>query len=110
MPFQEHIIVGVPLIIFFGLIALYLSAQLQLYLVATALITSTITVFCLSLSSWSVLEQSVSYNNNFLSPSRDQPSEDVPKELSLSTRLYRFRYKIDLCFEFKILSSSESET
>ena len=64
-PFQEHIIVGVPLIIFFGLIALYLSAQLQLYLVATALITSTITVFCLSLSSWSVLEQSVSYNKFF---------------------------------------------
>jgi hypothetical protein len=29
---QEHIIVGVPLIIFFGLISLYLAAQLQLYL------------------------------------------------------------------------------
>jgi hypothetical protein len=40
------------LIIFFGLISLYLAAQLQLYVVGAALITTTITVFCLSLSSW----------------------------------------------------------
>lgn len=48
----EHIVVGVPLIVFFGLISLYLVAQLQLYVVGIALITITITVFCLSLSSW----------------------------------------------------------
>jgi hypothetical protein len=48
----EHIIVGVPLIIFFGLISLYLAAQLQLYVVGAALIITTITVFVLSLSSW----------------------------------------------------------
>jgi len=33
--FQEHIIVGVPLIIFFGLISLYLAAQLQVSILPT---------------------------------------------------------------------------
>ena len=50
--FLEHLIVGVPLIVFIGLISLYLAAQLQLYILATVLIVSIITLFLLSLSSW----------------------------------------------------------
>ena len=50
--FLEHLIVGVPLIVFIGLISLYLAAQLQLYILATVLICSIITLFLLSLSSW----------------------------------------------------------
>ena len=45
-------VVGVPLIVFFGILSLYLSAQLELYLVASALMGSVVTVFLLSLSTW----------------------------------------------------------
>lgn len=50
--FLEHLIVGVPLIVFIGLISLYLAAQLHLFILATVLIVSIITLFLLSLSSW----------------------------------------------------------
>jgi len=48
----EHLIVGVPLIVFMGLISLYLAAQLHLYIQATILIGFIVTLFFLSLSSW----------------------------------------------------------
>ena len=48
----EHLIVGVPLIVFTGLISLYLAAQLELYVVATVLLGSVLIIFFLSLSSW----------------------------------------------------------
>ena len=48
----EHLIAGVPLIVFMGLISLYLAAQLHLYIQATILIGSIVTLFFLSLSSW----------------------------------------------------------
>ena len=48
----EHLIVGIPLIVFIGLISLYLAAQLQLYICAAILIVFIITLFFLSLSSW----------------------------------------------------------
>lgn len=48
----EHLIVGVPLIVFIGIIALYLAAQLHLYLLALAVMGSILLVFFLSLSSW----------------------------------------------------------
>ena len=48
----EHLVVGVPLIVFFGIISLYLAAQLQLYFIAGALIGGIIMLFVLSLSSW----------------------------------------------------------
>lgn len=48
----EHLIAGVPLIVFMGLISLYLAAQLHLYIQATILIGSIVTLFLLSLSSW----------------------------------------------------------
>jgi hypothetical protein len=48
----EHLVVGVPLIVFMGLISLYLAAQLHLYIQATLLIGAIVTLFFLSLSSW----------------------------------------------------------
>lgn len=48
----EHLIVGVPLIIFMGLISLYLAAQLHLYIQAACLMGFIITLFFLSMSSW----------------------------------------------------------
>ena len=48
----EHLVLGVPFIVFFGIISLYLAAQLELYLVAGALIGSVVMLFLLSLSSW----------------------------------------------------------
>ena len=48
----EHLIVGVPLIVFMGLISLYLAAHLHLYIQATILIGFIVTLFFLSLSSW----------------------------------------------------------
>lgn len=50
--FVEHVVIGVPLIVFFGLISLYLAAQLELYIVAAGLIGSVVFLFLLSLSSW----------------------------------------------------------
>jgi len=50
--FVEHVAIGVPLIVFFGLISLYLAAQLELYVVAAGLIGSVVLLFLLSLSSW----------------------------------------------------------
>ena len=48
----EHIALGVPFIVFFGLVSLYLAAQLHLYVVATGLIVGVVILFSLSLSSW----------------------------------------------------------
>jgi len=48
----EHLLCGVPLIVFMGLISLYLAAQLHLYIQATVLIGAIVTLFFLSLSSW----------------------------------------------------------
>ncbi len=48
----EHLVVGLPLIVFFGIVSLYLAAQLHLYLVAAALMGTILLVFFLSLSSW----------------------------------------------------------
>ena len=50
--FVEHVVIGVPLIVFFGLISLYLAAQLELYIIAGGLIGTVVLVFLLSLSSW----------------------------------------------------------
>jgi hypothetical protein len=50
--FVEHVVIGVPLIVFFGLISLYLAAQLELYIIAGGLIGSVVLLFLLSLSSW----------------------------------------------------------
>jgi len=44
--------VGIPFVVFFGIISLYLAAQLHLQLVAAALIGSVILIFLISLSSW----------------------------------------------------------
>ena len=48
----EHLVIGVPLIVFFGLISLYLASQLQLYIWSGILIGSVIFAFLISLSSW----------------------------------------------------------
>lgn len=48
----EHLVIGVPLIVFFGLISLYLASQLTLFIQAGVLIGSVIFAFLLSLSSW----------------------------------------------------------
>lgn len=48
----EHLVIGVPLIVFFGLISLYLASQLQLYIWAGVLIGTVVFAFLLSLSSW----------------------------------------------------------
>jgi len=48
----EHLVIGVPLIVFFGLISLYLASQLQLYVWSGILIGSVIFAFLVSLSSW----------------------------------------------------------
>ena len=48
----EHLVVGVPLIVFFGIISLYLAAQLELYLVAGAFIGGIVLLFIVSLSTW----------------------------------------------------------
>lgn len=48
----EHIVLGVPFIVFFGLISLYLAAQLHLYVVAIGLIVGVVVMFILSISSW----------------------------------------------------------
>jgi hypothetical protein len=48
----EHLVIGIPLIVFFGLISLYLASQLQLYIWAGLLISSVVITFLLSLSSW----------------------------------------------------------
>ena len=50
--FVEHVVIGVPLIVFFGLISLYLAAQLELYIVAGGLIGIVVLLFLLSFSSW----------------------------------------------------------
>lgn len=50
--FVEHVVIGVPLIVFFGLISLYLAAQLELFIIAGGLIGSVVLLFLLSLSSW----------------------------------------------------------
>ena len=50
--FVEHVVIGVPLIVFFGLISLYLAAQLELYIIAGGLIGTVVLLFLLSLSSW----------------------------------------------------------
>ena len=50
--FVEHVVIGVPLIVFFGLISLYLAAQLELYIIAAGLIGTVVLLFLLSLSSW----------------------------------------------------------
>ena len=43
---------GVPLIVFTGLISLYLAAQLQLVVCGSVLIGFILVVFCASMSSW----------------------------------------------------------
>lgn len=48
----EHIIVGVPMIVFTGLISLYLAAQLGLVVFGSFLIGFILVVFCASMSSW----------------------------------------------------------
>ena len=48
----EHLVIGVPLIVFFGLISLYLASQLQLCIWASLLIGSVVFAFVVSLSSW----------------------------------------------------------
>merc|ERR1719266_2424731 len=52
MALVEHLVIGVPLIVFFGLISLYLASQLQLYICSGVLIGSVIFAFLVSLSSW----------------------------------------------------------
>ena len=53
--FIEHVVIGVPLIVFFGLISLYLAAQLELYIIAAGLIGAVVLLFLLSLSSWCIV-------------------------------------------------------
>ena len=48
----EHLVIGVPLIVFFGLISLYLASQLQLYIWASVLMGTILVAFFVSLSSW----------------------------------------------------------
>jgi len=48
----EHLVVGVPLVVFFGVVSLYLAAQLHLQLAGAALIGSFVLAFLTSLSSW----------------------------------------------------------
>lgn len=48
----EHLILGVPFIVFFGIISLYLAAQLELYVAAGVLMGGIVFLFLLSLSSW----------------------------------------------------------
>ena len=48
----EHLVIGVPLIVFFGLISLYLASQLQLYIPAGLMIGTVVSAFFISLSSW----------------------------------------------------------
>merc|ERR1719464_1021728 len=48
----EHLVIGVPLIVFFGLISLFLASQLQLCIWASLLIGSVVFAFVVSLSSW----------------------------------------------------------
>lgn len=48
----EHLVLGVPMIVFFGIISLYMAAQLKLYIVAGAIIGSIVVLFLVSLSSW----------------------------------------------------------
>ena len=48
----EHLVIGVPLIVFFGLISLYLASQLELCIWASLLIGSVVFAFLVSLSSW----------------------------------------------------------
>lgn len=48
----EHIIVGIPLIVFFGLISLYMTFQLQLYITVSFIMGGILSVFLISLSSW----------------------------------------------------------
>lgn len=52
MALVEHLVIGVPLIVFFGLISLYLASQLQLYIWSGILIGSVVFAFLVSLSSW----------------------------------------------------------
>lgn len=51
----EHLVLGLPLVVFVGLIALYLAAQLRLHLVALAMVTAMAFVFFLSLSTWATV-------------------------------------------------------
>ena len=56
----EHLVVGVPLIVFTGIISLYLASQLQLVITGSILIGVILVVFSLSMSSWfTVLQVSV---------------------------------------------------
>jgi len=48
----EHLVVGVPLIVFTGIISLYLASQLQLVITGSILIGVILVVFSLSMSSW----------------------------------------------------------
>lgn len=48
----EHLIIGIPLIVFVGLISLYLACQLQLYIWASVLISAVVFAFLTSFSSW----------------------------------------------------------
>lgn len=48
----EHLAVGVPMIVFFGIISLYLASQLKLVIWASVMIGTVILAFLVSLSSW----------------------------------------------------------
>ncbi len=48
----EHILLGIPAIVFSGIVSLYLCCQLQLHLCAAVAMGSVVLLFLLSLSSW----------------------------------------------------------